>query len=236
MQRRNNPIRFREAWQGIRALLANPDETSQVFKIIRALSGNAGERQFQRFLKSEHGPTILAEKRSLADRLSDLATLESLPAGSLGRVYADFTAREKISPQGLIEASEAVPSEPLDSPEHILFGERMRDSHDLWHIVTGYGRDLLGEAALLSFTYCQTRNRGIGFIVLVAYLRAGGESPEPRAMIRDAYRRSKKATWLPAADWETLLARPLDEVRKTLRVVPVDAYTAVRSEGAPAIA
>jgi ubiquinone biosynthesis protein COQ4 len=237
MKRPNNPIRFREAWQGIRALTKNPDDTGQVFKIIRALSGNAGEREFQRFLASEHGPTILAENRSLVDRLSDRAYLASLPDGSLGRTYADFTEQEQISPEGLIEASESVPDDGqrVDA-KRMLFGNRMRDSHDLWHVVTGYGRDLVGEAALLAFTYQQTRNRGIGFIVLVAYIRAGRVSPEHRVTIRDGYRRSRNAAWLPSADWETLLSRPLDEVRKTLGVVPVESYAELRSEGAPVLA
>jgi hypothetical protein len=59
MKRPHNPIQFREAWDGICALIANPDDTSQVFKIIRALEGNSGERQFEKFLRSENGPTIL---------------------------------------------------------------------------------------------------------------------------------------------------------------------------------
>jgi ubiquinone biosynthesis protein COQ4 len=161
----------------------------------------------------------------------------TLPAGSLGRVYADFTEREQISADGLVEASESVPEdvEPI-SAERALFGLRMRDSHDLWHVVTGYGRDLVGEAALLAFTYRQIQNRGIGLIVLVAYWKAGNESPEHRAMIRDGYRRSKKASWLPGADWETLLERPLDEVRQTLGVVAVESYAELRSEGAAAVA
>ena len=34
-----------------------------------------------------------------------------------------------------------------------------------WAEFTGYSRDILGELALLAFTYEQTRNRGIGYIV-----------------------------------------------------------------------
>jgi ubiquinone biosynthesis protein COQ4 len=112
----------------------------------------------------------------------------------------------------------------------------MRDSHDLWHVVTGYGRDLIGEGALLAFTYRQIRNRGIGFIVFVAYLKAGRLYPEQRVMIRDGFRRSGRAEWLPGADWEALLERPLEEVRATLGVEPVGEYRVVRSEAAPAIA
>ena len=238
MASRKNPILFREAWEGIRALIIDPDDTPQVFKIIRALSGNSDERQFKKFQQSEHGPTILAEKRSLVARLSDREYLLSLPEGSLGRVYADFTEREQITPDGLVEASESVPplQDEVVSERRELFGTRLRDSHDLWHVVTGYGRDLIGEAALLAFTYRQIRNRGIGFIVFVAYFKAGKEFPEERVMIRDGFRRSGKAGWLPGADWEALLERPLAEVRETLGVIPVENYRVVRSEGAPAVA
>lgn len=238
MKRRHESIRLGEAWQGIRALIANPDDTNQVFKIIRALAGRSGERQFQRFLASPQGPTILAERRSLIGRLADRAYLGSLPEGSLGRVYLEFVEREEISADGLVEASESVPREPDEAlcPDRALFGERLRDSHDLWHVVTGYGRDLFGEAALLAFTYRQTRNRGIGFIVLVAYLRAGRSFPEERRMIRDGFRRARGAAWLPGVDWESLLGRPLSEVREALRVTPVGHYPVLRSQGAPAVA
>ncbi len=237
MSRRKNPILFREAWEGIRSLIADPDDTHQVFKIIRALAGNSIERQFEKFLRSDHGPTILAEDRSLIACLSDRENLLSLPDGSLGRAYAEFTEREQLSPDGLVAASESMPRDGAEDlgPQRALFAERLRDSHDLWHVVTGYGRDLIGEAALLAFTYRQTRNRGIGFIVLVAYLRAGKVFPEERRMIRGGFKRAKNTQWLPGADWEALLERPLAEVRQIFGVVPVEPYSALRSAGAPIV-
>ena len=135
---------------------------------------------------------------------------------------------------GASEAVERGEEQPCE--RRLLFSARLRDSHDLWHVVTGYGRDLYGEAALLAFTYRQIRNRGIGLIVLVAYLRAGGEYKQERVLIRDGYRRARDASWLPGADWEALLERPLDEVRETLGVVPVGDYPVLRSEAAPTLA
>ena len=44
--------------------------------------------------------------------------------------------------------------------------DRMRDTHDLWHAVTGYKGDLIGEASLLGFSLAQTHNPGIAMIVL----------------------------------------------------------------------
>jgi ubiquinone biosynthesis protein COQ4 len=225
-------IRPLAAWRAIRALLRDPDDTGQVFRIIDALSGNSGERMFQRFRRDPVGARILAERRSLLATLSDRPALEALPPGTLGRTYAEFVTREQLSADGLVAAS--MEGERLDRGfERQLFGERLRDSHDLWHVVTGYGRDLLGEAALLAFSFAQTRNPGVGFIVGVAWLKAG--RGEGRRLIVDAFRRSRRAAWLPAYDWEAALSLPVDDVRRQLRIAPAPVYDAVRSAGAPPV-
>jgi ubiquinone biosynthesis protein COQ4 len=113
--------------------------------------------------------------------------------------------------------------------------ERLRDMHDLWHVVSGYGRDLVGEASLLTFTFAQTWNPGVGFIAAVAYLRIG-DVPGARGLLREAFRRGRRAAWLPGEDWEALLALPLDEVRSRLRVGRPPCYEGVRSTGAPTLA
>ena len=234
MEQRPSKRRIRplDAWRAIRVLIQNPDDTGQVFRIIDALSGNSGERLFQRFRRDPTGARILGERRSLLTTLSDRAALKALPAGSLGRIYADFTRREQITADGLVDAS--MEGERIDrGPERRLFGERLRDSHDLWHVVTGYGRDLVGEAALLSFSFAQTLNPGVGFIVAVAWLKAG--RGEARRLIVDGFRRSRRAAWFPATDWETALTLPLDEVRRQLRIEPAPPYEAIRSTGAPPV-
>lgn len=236
MKRARRPMQWLEAGRAIRTLIQNPDDTSQVFRIIRALSGPAADRQFERFRATEAGHLILAENRSLLAHLSDREALARLPSGSLGHAYAEFTRAEEISPQGLVDASLAAPAEVEMSPERILFAARLRDGHDLWHVVTGYGRDLIGEASLLAFTYRQTGNPGIGLIVLTAWWKSGRAVPGSRALILDGYRRAGAAAWLPAVDWESLLERPLEEVRRTLRITPVEAYTAVRSARSPRLA
>ena len=227
---RKTPIRPRDAWKALMALMADPDRTDQVFVIIDALSGNNGEKQFRRFAKTDVGQRVLSEKRDILPVLSDRETLHSLPQGSLGKTYANFMSAEQISADGLVGASEEGGRVPLpeDDPDRVRFGMRLRDTHDLWHVTTGYSRDLVGEAALLAFTFAQTWNPGIGTIVAMAYWK-GGESPEFRAMIRDGFARGRKAGWLPAADWEALLARPIDEVRSTLGIEDLPVYTEVRS-------
>jgi ubiquinone biosynthesis protein COQ4 len=226
------------AWRAIRALLRDPDDTKRVFDVIDALSGRSGERLFERFRATPSGARILAERRELLASLRDREQLLALPPGSLGRSYAEFMGREQISAEGLVEASQegGRGPDPALSPERRLVGARMRDQHDLWHVVTGYGRDLVGEAAVLAFTYAQTRNRGIGLIVAVAYWRGGSAAPWFRPLLREAWRRGRHAAWLPAADWEALLPRPLEEVRAELGLGEPPRYEALRSAGAPALA
>jgi ubiquinone biosynthesis protein COQ4 len=223
-----NPIRVPEAWRALKKLIADPDRTDQVFVIIDSLSGNSGEKQFSRFASTPVGRQVLAEERDLIAVLSDREALGQLPEGSVGRRYADFMNAEQISADGLVEASEQGGRGPNEDPHRSRFGVRLRDSHDLWHVVTGYNRDLVGEASLLSFTFAQTRNPGIGAIVAMAFLKAG-DLPGARRMIRQAYKRGRRAAWLPGADWETLLARPLDEVREELDLLDLPVYDEVRS-------
>ncbi len=133
---------------------------------------------------------------------------------------------EQISTQGLAEASTGGRADGLEEtdPEAAAFLGRLRDMHDLWHVVTGYSRDILGELALLAFTYEQTGNSGIGYIVrnVERRMRRGGNT-QIAGFLGEASRRGRQAALLPAADWEALLERPLDEVRRELRVgQPVD--------------
>jgi ubiquinone biosynthesis protein COQ4 len=232
-----NRIRPLDAWRALARLVRNPDETKHVFDLIDALSGNSGERMLQRYQSTESGRRILAERRQLLPILSDRERLLALPPGTLGRTYAEFMTREQISADGLVEASQegGRPKEDL-SPERELIGLRMRDSHDLWHVVTGYGRDLVGEACVLAVTYAQTKNRGIGAIVAMAWWKAGQEMPAAREAIRDAYRRGKRAAWLPALEWEALLAKPLTQVREELGFGEPPVYEPMRSAGAPVLA
>ncbi|MCL4684482.1 hypothetical protein KJ059_06975 [Myxococcota bacterium] len=229
-----NPIRLREARAAMRALLENPDDTAQAFKVIAAMSGGSGERLYRRFRRSPTGARILAERRNLVDLIGDLGKLRAMPANSLGQALADFYESEELSAQGLIAASEAGFREPRDGldEERRIFGNRLRDLHDVFHVVAGYGRDLLGEAAVLAFTFAQTWNLGIGFMVLVVLRRAGLRS-EPGRLIREAFRRGRRATWLVDLDWEALLSQPLDRLRQDLRLGPLPVYEQVRSAGAP---
>jgi ubiquinone biosynthesis protein COQ4 len=207
-----------------RAALANPQDTAQIFIIAEAMSFGTPERILRRFRGDPVGGALLTRRDDLLGALVDRAALEAMPAGSLARVYLAFLDREGISADGLIEASQVSP--PTDDGDLAFVRERLRDTHDLWHAVTGYHGDLLGEAALLAFTFAQTGHPGVGFVAGLAF--ALSPVPEARRFIADGFARGRRARWLPAADWLALLPRPIDEVRAELGVKAVPDYPEVR--------
>lgn len=217
------------ALRAMNALLENPDDTAQVFVIVKALSGNSLYRNYRRFGKTAVGRRVLREQRALLEKLKDHRALAELPEGSLGRAYLQFLNQERINAEGLVSASEGRDVEVLDDANLKLFRDRMRDMHDLWHVVTGYEGDLVGEAALLAFSFAQTWNPGLGFIALTAVLKIKEFDSSVTRLVARGFARGLRARWLPGQDWESLLATPLSELRARLRVGPPPCYVPIRT-------
>jgi ubiquinone biosynthesis protein COQ4 len=202
------------AFRALRELIRNREDTRQVFLLIEALRGKSTQRQFARFRRSDAGRRLLARRPSLLAALSDRAGLAKLPQGSLGRAYHDFMTSENLSAEGLVEASK-IRDVPPPADDVTWFRERSRELHDLLHVTAGYGRDPLGEVCVVTFTFAQNRQKGLGVIGLVGAFRTKRrlrDQPIWRA-VWQAYRQGRRAKWLFDADWENLLPRPLDEVR-----------------------
>jgi ubiquinone biosynthesis protein COQ4 len=218
------------ALRAVTRLLRDPQDTRQVFVVMTALRGRSGQRMLTRFLQSPVGATVAAERRQLLDRLQDQAALAQLPQGSLGCAYFAFMQDEQLTADGLVDASEAGRLDTVGGVA-VLLRNRMRDMHDLTHVVTGYGRDGLGELCLLAFMFRHTGNPGGALIALMGLLKAirmGAGRPVGRAVF-EGFRNGAKAAWLPGQDWEALLARPLEEVRRELKIVTPVRYRAVQS-------
>ena len=235
----------RKALKAIRELLDNPDDLPKVFTILEALSGGTLSRLHATMARDETGVRLLAERPDIVPLLQDRDALRRLPAGTVGRAYLDFVESEGISAQGIRDANvmgrthDRVLPPPLDYVQ-----ARMRDTHDLWHAVTGYKGGLLGELALLAFSLAQTWNPGVALIVVAGVLKISVTeltnvevSPtQARAVVFDGFRRGRRAAWLPAQRWEDLLALPLEEARSKLRLGRPAQYTELRSDQLRAVA
>ena len=213
-----------EAVRAVSRLFATGD-TKEIFTIFRALRGRSGVRAFSRFCASPTGSAVLRERRRLLDTLTDRARLAALPQGSVGRTYFDFMEEENLSAEGLVQASQNWDHDPVP-PDFALYRERMRDAHDLTHVLTGYGRDPLGEICLLAFMYAHSRNLGMALIVAMGWPRL---PPAGRRAVTEGWRNGRKTRWLQDQDFEALLPRPLQAVRRELGIADPLRYRATPS-------
>lgn len=217
-------LRPGEALRALGRLLNDPDDTVAVFDIMRALAGRTIPKGYMRLLRSPSGGRIAFEGVELADVLSDDAWLASCPAGSVGAAYRAFVRSENISAEGLAEESRALRGSVIDQPHPFAwYARRMRDIHDVWHVLSGYGRDPMGEVCVVAFSYAQTGSSGFALIAVGGALKIARELPgEPvRRAVLEAYQRGRKAAWLPGEDYQRLFMEPLDAARARLNIQPI---------------
>lgn len=219
-------IRPIKAVRSMRALIANPDATGEVFKIIEALKGGSLARAVERMRQCESGRGLLAARPCLNDILGAREQLAAMPEGSLGRAYLDFVSTQQLSADGLVAASEEAPRNAYLDADEQWMASRLRDIHDLQHVLTGYGRDELGELCLLAFMTTQTYNRGISFIVFVGRRQFRRQLPDlpVDACVEEGRCIASAAAWLPAIRWEERLAEPLERLRAELGLQPPRQY------------
>lgn len=209
------------ALDAIRKLIRDKEDTAQVFRLLGSLRGRSFERNFARFSKTAVGTRVLANKEDLINLLIDRDYLQSLPEGSLGRVFQDFMDDCGITPEGLNQAADEAGLSAFELSEDMArYESRIRVQHDLWHVVAGYGCDGFGEVCNVAFSYPHTRNIGFMVIAVAGAWNYSKAFPGQKVMgaMWQGLKRGRQAKWLPETDWEALLPLPLSEVRRQLNI------------------
>lgn len=221
---RRGRVQWRRAWRAARELMNDPEQTQKAFEVSSALDGGFEEGAFRAFRAHPQGRALLAARPDLRAVLCDLDALADMSAGSFGRAYLDYLKARGFEASGLIdlEARTTRRRAGLDA-ERAWFAERVTLMHDLWHILTGYGTDHLGEAALLPFSWAQLGGRGTGLLTVLAAFESRGSGG--RGWLRYllcAWRRGRRAALLSALPYEALLPLSLDVARRTAGIDPPD--------------
>ncbi|QRK11902.1 hypothetical protein JQX13_18695 [Archangium violaceum] len=200
---------------------------TQILKVIKGNEGNpvygqtlnacldydVYESLLQKLQRSEDWRRMLSERPSLEAKDLDLAALERLPEGTLGHAYARYYRDNKISP---FETT-------LELKNDIDFlAKRYRETHDVLHLVTGYGTDVMGEIELQAYVQGNLGIWTAALIVLVGTLgqlkgrQSGVDTSVYLRRIRAAHRRGRASPlfldfWFER-HWET----PVAQVRARL--------------------
>lgn len=232
---RLQPIR---ALRAFARLVEDKEDTRQVFEIIEALSGKSIYNGYRRMLLSELGGRQAYEGLELSTYFDDPEWLAQFGEGTVGAAYRAFRNVRGLSVYGL--AQEAVKVNDKVEALHPVawYARRLRDVHDLWHTLTGYGTDALGEASLLAFTFAQTGNGAIAFIAAGAareFSKSGHPYPYGKAIF-EGWRRGRAAARLIDQDYVRLMGEPLESARARLGLAPPRTYLSVPPEARDAYA
>jgi ubiquinone biosynthesis protein COQ4 len=203
-----DPSRLEDAIE-IADLLASPEVRRGIAEVAR---------------RTPHGARALRERPRVR---IDLEALSRLPAGTLGRALADFVREHDLD-------LSALPRLAARS-EHEYVQAHLFETHDILHVVLGFGVDVAGELGVMACLMAQIPSW------LAPTLIAGGllqvmSSHEDQARRMDAITRGwqagRRARLLFGTNWNELWATPLPEVRARLGL-EASAPRAPRLESAP---
>jgi ubiquinone biosynthesis protein COQ4 len=229
------PVRPLHALISTIKLIRNKEDTRQVFEVLQALAGRSSKRLFTRFIRTPYGRRVVTEPVKLEEILGDRERLRALPEGSLGRTYLAFMEGENLTPDGLLDSAEEAGIDFRGETQFPHFRRMFLHtsvSHDLWHVLTGYGRDALGELCNLVFTRTQTFNPGLRLIIAIGILAQKLDAPNLPilACAREARRMGTGVDFIQQHDVEALLPLPLAEVRRRLNITEARLYNSVPEE------
>lgn len=216
-----------------RELLKDKERTEEVFGIFEALPWQGLRAAAERFLISPRGRALRLAEPFLPPMLDDHAALRAMPQGSVAQVYCDFMEREGLTAQGLVDEFARFSQGRMTFADQFQwYLDRMRDVHDLLHVLTGYGRDALGEACVLAFTFSQQPAPAHLFIGYMAGLnihkQVRSSAPVLRA-IREGQRLGRACPRLCEQAVGELLPLPLEEARRRLNITPALHYRAAHA-------
>lgn len=207
--------------------LHDKEDTAQVFRIFDYLDGPQSEKNFQRFAATEGGQRMMRENADLAPLLARKDWLRALPEDTLGGQYVLFMDAESFSAEGLIEYEKKANARSLKlEPGRRVFISTGYQLHDVWHVLVGYGRDLVGEASVLAFTYGQLQVMGMNLLCRTLGVKETLLNPRVPvwSILNEAERLGREAAWLMPLDWKKALETPLEDLRRKLNIGAPELY------------
>ena len=193
--------------------LKQPDSLESVFAVANSLQGSPLAEQMVTYLTNKPQFKALLDE-GWRPQAIDLAELQKLPDGSLGKCYANQLIQLGLTPEVLIDAA------PITTTSEFI-RHRIGETHDIIHVLTGFGIDGCGEIGLQGFNLAQTRSALAVMLIfgsMISTLQTG-ESLEPllRALSR-GFQMGLDADLVIAQKLEEGWDRPISEWRRELNL------------------
>ena len=135
---------------GLAKFLKHPDSLESVFAIAGGVQNIPLATQMGRYLLNQPGIQAMLADNWRPNPI-DLNALEQLPEGSLGHTYAKQLKDQGLTPEALIDPA------PITNQREFSI-HRLRETHDILHVLTGFSTDGPGELGLQAFNLAQNRS------------------------------------------------------------------------------
>lgn len=218
------------------SLLRLANDTNQVEQVLNILGTLEQTEMLEKMLAyARNQPELqpILRERPLIGGI-DLDQLKALPAGTLGREFAEHILRHSLDPNYFAVTT--------STDELHYVPARLRETHDLWHLATGIDMTPAGELALQGFYMAQVDGALPGFIVTAGLLNALFKHPTDLRNRLESLARGwmlgKRSVPLLSVYWEHEWQTPVTELRRRLHLDnnAIDVFLSSRSEGALAVA
>jgi ubiquinone biosynthesis protein COQ4 len=200
-------------------LARNPQATKYVFMIGDTQDNIVeSERLLGRYPDPFKSSALEAlwQSRYSAKRY-DLDELMKLPPHTLGGAYARHMKQNELS---VDYYQEKAPRNRMQ-----FMRQRMRQTHDVWHVLTGFGTDEFEEVGIQGFYAGQFVSSMSGLIGAGAFFKSimrcrFSELQKHMDSFCEGYCAGKRAENLLAVKWEELWSESLDSLRRRYLIAP----------------
>jgi ubiquinone biosynthesis protein COQ4 len=220
------PIKVFKGLRAIGRLTLDPTKLDEVFVLADLAEESPELERLVAAIKADpHFANVLVERPRLGK--IDLDALGQMPKGTLGREYAEFMRARDLRPESLILRD--------GEGEMDYVRNHMRETHDLWHVATGFDTDVAGELGLQAF-YLAQFNGPLPVLLLAVgmfnTLFKGMDDAERRlAAMSRGYLLGKRGRSLFGLKWADRWGQSLEELRRdrNLNLAEVDRMIEARA-------
>ena len=198
---------------GLATFLKDPSSIDSIFAVSNSVKdGPLGEQTVRHLLSNSQFKALVDEGWRPAQ--IDLQKLQTLPEGSLGRCYADQLISQGITPDTLID-----PSPVTNANEFVI--HRLKETHDIVHVLTGFGVDGISEIGLQGFNLAQNRSP-LAVMLIFGSMLSSLQNDDPLEPLLRAlahgFQMGLDAELVVGRKLEEGWERPLQEWRKELKL------------------
>lgn len=198
------------------ALTKNPADFTAIYDIDAVLRQTHLATISLDYLKTQPGMAEVIQERYLAP-VPDVDALLSYPQDSLGYVFASHLKGNGFDPAFYRQIA------VQDDITYITL--RRSQTHDIHHIITGFGTDLASEIGLQAFELAQMRSPlAIALLAsgIVNTLSVPEQLDHTMACIHQGWQMGLKAKPLMAQKWETHWEKSVAQWRTELGIEPIN--------------